>query len=308
MRVDAGPGANQHYSRENMTRPPLTEKKIAKAESARIEENTAVEKSDETSEKGVIRKLQDGHFKGVADVRLRTIFHAELQATQKENDLAQLRQTASQITETISSEFDSLVGLAELEGETLQAANQLFAEFENDVASVTTNASDLQKDIVDLRSAVDTLLSSFKGLVDPEPAATDPEQLNSSTSEQAEIIQGEILEERQTIIETAESKLELEVRDNETVNLEPGDVTNADASDEDDPVVQAFDDLAIEIEGLFADLQSSLLESNNYEPVPPNGNGVAFEKFLAIYRQINESADQVRNESANTADNLLANR
>ena len=80
MRVDAGSNANHHYSPKNITRSQQVEKKISKAESPRIDSGTTAKESGKTSEKGVIRKLQEGHFKGVADVRLRTIFHAELQA------------------------------------------------------------------------------------------------------------------------------------------------------------------------------------------------------------------------------------
>ena len=63
-------------------------------------EQTKQIRSDESSQKGVIRNLQDGHFKGVADVRLRINFQAELNAIRQESGSALVRQTAAEITAT----------------------------------------------------------------------------------------------------------------------------------------------------------------------------------------------------------------
>jgi hypothetical protein len=43
---------------------------------------------------GALRHLADGHYRGVADVRLRTVFHEELAALAAERDVAELSEPA----------------------------------------------------------------------------------------------------------------------------------------------------------------------------------------------------------------------
>jgi hypothetical protein len=43
---------------------------------------------------GVLRHLADGHYRGVADVRLRSVFHDELAALAAERDVAELSEPA----------------------------------------------------------------------------------------------------------------------------------------------------------------------------------------------------------------------
>jgi len=49
------------------------------------QEASSVAAQEDSRAKGVLRLLQEGHFKGVADVRLRINFHEELTAIAHEN-------------------------------------------------------------------------------------------------------------------------------------------------------------------------------------------------------------------------------
>ena len=67
-----------------------------------------------------------------------------------------------------------------------------------------------------------------------------------------------------------------------------------------------FEKFSLSINDPIDKLQSSLNESRLPEPTPPDSSGVAFEKFLAIYRQLNDSSAPLGNQlgEAAKADNL----
>lgn len=292
MRIDAGPGGNQHFTHGNFNRQLQAGKKTAGTEAVapQIGSDTKADLISATSERGVIRNLQDGHFKGVADVRLRTIFHAELRAAEDKIGLTTVRETASQITEAVSSQFESLVDLAKLDGEKLATAKQLYGDFQNSLAKIVSNASDPRAAIADLRSTVDTFLSSFKGLLSAEPGSKENAPDLDPAAAIPETREGEIGVNKQAIVVCNGVDVGTEVTDDQSQIVAPGEATGWQSPGKLDWFIQAFNDLATKIDGMFTKLNSSLLESSGYEPVPPKSNGVAFEKFLAIYREMNSSA------------------
>jgi hypothetical protein len=81
--------------------------------------------TNETSEvPGVLRLLQAGHFKGVADVRLRINFHAELAAIERTQAYSVVQQTAPDILGPVNESLQALVESGQLPAESTDAARE----------------------------------------------------------------------------------------------------------------------------------------------------------------------------------------
>ena len=68
------------------------------------------EDSDEsdTGASGVLRLLQDGHFKGVADVRLRINFHEEIIAAQTETAKSAAQEALTDLSNSVNAQLEQL--------------------------------------------------------------------------------------------------------------------------------------------------------------------------------------------------------
>ena len=262
----------QREVRQNIERSPV--------------EKTKQAESDELSPKGVIRNLQEGHFKGVADVRLRINFQAELMEIQRENGSALVGQTAVDATATIGSELESLISETPLDEQQTSAVKEAFNQFETDVANVIANISDPQSAFDDLQSNTDAFLATIKQLISNGPVTSPSE---------SEIESGMKVDDGVPLENTApidNDSVIVEGKENESlpaVEIAPASTedvseTIEQATDDVDRLTEPFDELVRQINELFDNLQSSLLETGLPEPTNSNGNGVAFDKFMAIYR------------------------
>ena len=121
-----------------------------------------LEKSDE-GQKGVLRLLQEGHFKGVADVRLRINFHDEISAMENE----QLKSVADGETvkfiNTITSVFESEA----LKDEDLSAVIDAFMDdAEKAKTDFMMDDNPLTDELLnDLKTAFEGLIAGLKGLI-----------------------------------------------------------------------------------------------------------------------------------------------
>ena len=70
-------------------------------ESDSVAQPAAENNIDEDGAKGVLRLLQEGHFKGVADVRLRINFHDELAAIEQAHLRASAQENTVPLTESL---------------------------------------------------------------------------------------------------------------------------------------------------------------------------------------------------------------
>jgi hypothetical protein len=217
---------------------------------AQIEESQSEHKEND-SEKGVLRLLQEGHFKGVADVRLRINFFdelaaieaAELQTVNEEKVNDVLQSVADVVTPFLEGEN----GLTE---EQISELTKLHQAFEG---AVVENQNEPAKD---LAAAFKDFLESLQNLLVPQVQIqeenTTPDEENNDTIESSSTTE----QPWQTFLENLQSAFTA-------------------ASDE---LTKAVNDLQI------------LPELSE-----PNGNGVAYEKFLAIYnelRGLNTAADE----------------
>lgn len=218
--------------------------------------------------RGVLRNLQEGHFKGVADVRLRINFNDEITAM----DQAKAEQVAEEgvtgLVDSINSQITSLLQTEEFDDETSAAisdATEIFVGGASQLANglMTKDGPGIKSLMAQMQSTFDELTVSLGAIFTP---AVDPE-----TEGPAEIP----IEPVEDVIVNEETPVMM------ALDAEPVDVVaefNADQFLAD--LMETF------ITGL-GNLESSLNEISVLpELSQPEGNGKAYDKFLAIYNEI----------------------
>ncbi len=203
-------------------------------------ETTVAETATEPKQPGVIWNLLEGHYRGVADVRLRLNFQTELQAIHQQNTTAILDAGANSLISELASEIQNLAGVEPLAAN-IESSLELVDQLDSDLRRALADGADSQTSIEALRIASDDFLAAIGTLLAGEQEAPAPGEQTDS----------------------------------------PDDVAYVDA------LRQRLDDI---VDTHLNALQSSLAESGLPDPTPPHGNGVAFEKFMAIYRANQPSA------------------
>jgi len=220
--------------------------------------------------KGVLRLLQEGHFRGVADVRLRINFHEELTAAQSQAIKSGAAEPLATLPESVSSWMDGLLesgelaedvasGVAELQEAFNARANELAGQFLRGAGLVE---SDL---ISGLRASFDVLVESLRSLLGG--GQTGPQE---PVDQMVPVGDGELG------VVAAETGGETGAAEDETspssATLNPG---------------ESLDELIDLFNTALEQLSSALTTTRLLPPLSePNGNGVAYEKFLAIYNEL----------------------
>jgi hypothetical protein len=202
--------------------------------------------------KGVIRLLQDGHFKGVAEVRLTINFFDELTAIETGQLKAAAGGRINGIIETLAGPDDLLQALGQPDldqGEALAALHDAFVQAVNDANDEFMAAGTPSTDglIDSLNNAFTAFVEGIWNLFEPEPEPADPPPPASEG--------------------------------------EPPEPPTTTASH--DAIQTYIDDLQAAFDAAVAQFQDAFAGVQVIpEFSPPNGNGVAYEKFLAIYNEM----------------------
>lgn len=226
--------------------------------------------------RGVIRLLQEGHFKGVADVRLRINFFDELQAVGAANAGQSLesgvQDLISALGDTSEGPLATLLQSGELTEEDVSALVGGFAQTADGILEKFRNG---EAGLDETLGALETALLS---LAEPpaDPAETAAETIPEIAAAVAEEVEAPIenTEDLSTTITPAPADGE-------------GDIQAAgEAADEPEatPVQDPYESLRQALAGLMDDLKQSVADSQALPPLsPPQGNGQAYAKFLGVY-------------------------
>ena len=199
-------------------------------------------------EKGVIRLLLEGHFKGVSDVRLRINFFDEIAAIEAAQMQAVSGQKMGGVLDSVGGIVDTFLAdndLTEDEAASVEEAKDSFLQTVNE-------ADDPAGDVADAFTA---FLESLQALVppppEPEPEDVPPDNEGGQDS-------------------------------GTSGGNEP--IPPADSG----PDWQAFiDNLKSSFSGAMDDLTTAVSAVSVLPPLSePSGNGVAYDKFLAIYNEM----------------------
>jgi hypothetical protein len=213
---------------------------------AKIEEPPSTESQSEIkesdSEKGVLRLLQEGHFKGVSDVRLRINFFDELAAIEAAKLQTVNEEKVNDVLESIAGVVTPFIeGENQLTDQQISEVTKLHEAFEGAVVENQNEPAAV------LAAAFKDFLESLQNLLIPQVQIQEenntPDEENNDTTESSSTTE----QPWQTFLENLQSAF-------------------TEASDE---FTKAVNDLQI------------LPELSE-----PNGNGVAYEKFLAIYNEL----------------------
>ncbi len=157
------------------------------------------------SPRGVIRLLQEGHFKGVADLRLRINFFDELSAQAVTTALPAVQQQSTDLAAAVGTQLTGLADTLAVDEQTQQALDAARAEFE--AAVQTANEQFASGGTLNRDSLIQALQSAFDQLFDtvrvaltppaPQDAATTPAtdtdaQTDASTGIVTDPLQGTV--------------------------------------------------------------------------------------------------------------------
>lgn len=254
--------------------PVLTNPEIAGTEIT--EEPEEVINAEKEAVKGVIRNLLNGHFKGVADVRLRINFNDEIVALEQAR-LAEVTETGiSALSEAINNEINAALGSEEIDEETSILIASALETLNNDISQLRTNISQSENLSSEIRTSFDNFVLSVKPVTE-EPAVSEPpvsDQTGLSVAEQTEEI---------AIPNTEETVGEA------TLEEEPQFLMD-----------RFLADLTATFETELALLETILSDTKVLpELSEPNGNGRAYDKFLTIY---NEMKSSINTDDQNSPD------
>lgn len=224
--------------------------------------------------KGVLRLLEQGHFKGVADVRLRINFAEQIAARQNEVVREVGGEQLTGLAQIAESSIAELLELPDLSPEQQQAVTDLYDAFALAVEGAqqslaTTEGTAISAILAEVGGAVDTLMADLLAVVAPADAE-DPAPSDEAIGE--------------------------------APAAEPTDPA-------DDPAPSAIDafmtDLAEVLAEAMTGLSDALTSTSLLPPVsPPTGNGVAFARFMAIYAQMQQPASPVEEVPSDTAPDI----
>jgi hypothetical protein len=211
---------------------------------------------------GVLHLLQEGHFKGVAQLRLRINFHEEL--AQLGN--AALVEKAPQAVEHFLAELGTKAGelMVNLDDQVAESVSQLLLAFKEKVEGLITDGEfgNIDQLIASIRTEFEALVASLKAAISGAEGGLLPADYETG----AEGVTAEIPEEGAPLNGSDPSEPEGQTGGGELL-------------------VQLVQDF----ESALAALREELTQSSSVLPPlsPSEGNGKAYAKFLAIYNELN---------------------
>ncbi|KAF5056117.1 hypothetical protein DSECCO2_370750 [anaerobic digester metagenome] len=234
---------------------------------------------DEGGARGVLRLLQEGHFKGVADVRLRINFFDELQAAGAANAGRELesgvQDLIAKLGDTSERPLAALLGTDDMTAEDLAVLADGFRQDAEDILARFRSGG------MDLNGAQDALEAALLSLAEPAVPAAEPaaEPKTGTTADTIPEMAADIAAEAEAPVENTEDL-------STTITAASQDQEGSEPPDQptDTPVPSAYDLLRTELTKLMADLRQSVADTQALPPLSsPRGSGQAYAKFLEIY-------------------------
>jgi len=175
MKVESiGIGASVPQGRYSKADAPVTPPAAKVESNPEIDEPTEAAQAQTPKQPGVIRNLLEGHYKGVADIRLRINFYEELTKIEEDTRSAAAQSNLDGFKAAVDAAFDELLSSEASLPEQESAIGDLRTQFANDLAKLTL-AGGVEGFMQNVRKLTDSLVESVKALFAPvseeEPAA-----------------------------------------------------------------------------------------------------------------------------------------
>lgn len=245
---------------------------------------------------GAMRLLQEGHFKGVAALRLRINFFDQLPALEQESIQAIAQEGIAELTLVMQEQVDDLNNGGLIGEESLPQLAELADTFISEMqSSVAGETLDQQQLITTLELHYGNFRTALQNLLQPpEPTptqATEPAQQPAIAGIFTEADQG--VENSPLAISPLEGELPAGQAAVSPSNPAEESGSHAQLAASLDVLDSTFRN---QLSGIEERLQDSSLLS---VPEQPNNNGAAFQKFVTTYREMQGMAE-VSNEQAET--------
>jgi hypothetical protein len=308
-------------------KPHPKEQKAAEIpEQPLAEQESTVQQTTESSDSdGVLRLLQEGHFKGVSDIRLRINFYNELAAIEAQQLQAVVDEQIDGILQSVGSIVGTMVEESDPEPESTPVMlppppapepQQAPAPVQLLAPPVDSNGDGV---IDSLQATIVKTLIVTNETSPPPPPPPDLNQLQEDFTETVNQLKDDflaadspstntLLEGTQSAFDQLLESLELTLTppdggNEQAPNIEPAEgpesvieLTSAPApapeletAPETQPVIE---DLTAAFEAALADLVNAFDEVTILTPTSePNGNGGAYQKFLNIYNDMREGTE-----------------
>jgi hypothetical protein len=234
--------------------------------SAAPAESADQDRKDGECVKGVLRLLEEGHFKGVADVRLRINFHEEL----AEMEHQRLQEVTEQEVDSVLESVATVLESGEFMEEQVATVEQFQKEFVNSVMEL--KGEFVAADEPDKEGLIAGLENMFEALI---------ESLSTALVAGVAEAQGE-----DNLIPEEDGAEDSAPVTPLTEDDEPAFATP--------PVPEVKSDFQTLIENVRAAFEAALEQIvtslNEFDILPelsePTGKGVAYQKFLAMYNEV----------------------
>ena len=212
--------------------------------------------------RGVLRNLEAGHFRGVADLRLRINFADQILTAELEAASRVASQTAADFVADANVAIDEFVGAVGEPTDEQQAAveraRNVFATALSDATAAGLSSDDL---VAALSGSIEQFITTLSSIFAPPPIDPLPEGADALGVTEA----------------TGEA---------ESTDAEPG-------------VTAIVDELAEALGIALGEFESSSgTVSTLPPPSSPSGNGVAYAKFLSEYNELYGTPDSEPSETA----------
>lgn len=240
------------------------------------------------AQRGVIRLLMAGHFKGVADVRLRINFFDELTSAGFQEVRPVVTEKIESLSDDVNGRMEELLASGALDEEQSAGAQELLNAF---------------------NSAIQTLIEDFRSATDPgnESLLTGAEAAFETFMDSLTSRLG-VASDESVAAEAEDANPDVPAPDSsqaeEASDILPGDPPEGDSAPSD---LQAFlEQLAEAFTSAMADAVEMSSPSGFLPPLSPaQGNGAAYAKFLATYNELLGIEESAETDAPETLDALV---
>ena len=230
---------------------------------------------EEDGQKGVIKNLLSGHFRGVSDVRLRINFQEEIAALEAASLAEATAAGVAEIAGNVASEIETFLTTDGLDEETIASITGSLSAFVSGESTIATFSATAETATTE--DAIAKLQSDFDTLI---------EALNSAL----------IVSEETTTAETTEPEGVIGFTTTVAPDSEPTttEFSVDEPAAEEEVVIDGEAFIASLIESFESEMETLIASLAEISILPelsePNGNGTAYDKFVAMYNELQEPA------------------
>jgi hypothetical protein len=252
--------AGHRGSSKPASNPPVA---VEAADDPKVSGETRATSSHHDVLKGVVGLLQSGHFKGVAAVRLGINFHEQLSGLDRESARTRVEAAAASLDEQMAGALEAYPeDASEAQVQLASEAQETFSlAIRAAVEGFRSGDSGQDDALAGMQTAFDDMLT----VLEASFATTDPATEDSAADDTADAL----------IAATNEA----------------GGGGQATTGDVVEDAVAGTDEYLATLGQVFNSFLEGLqsgMDAINAIPkfTPPKGNGAAFDKFIAMYREI----------------------